>query len=120
MVDTGQAVHAHARSSIAMPKPMAEALGYPGKPHRLGRHPRAWPPTQQGWAAFGHPEWGPFRLGKTNPNFSTSGLSALIAQDYAATGKTADLTAEDLDNPTYRGVRRRRRVRRRPLRRHHR
>ncbi|NEQ27778.1 MAG: hypothetical protein F6K28_54030, partial [Microcoleus sp. SIO2G3] len=22
----------------------------------------------EGWAAFGHPEWGPFRLGKTNPN----------------------------------------------------
>ena len=44
--------------------------------------------TPEGWAAKGHPEWGPFRLGKTNPNFSTSGLSALIAQNYAATGKT--------------------------------
>ena len=50
-------------------------------------------------AAFGHPEWGPFRLGKTNPNFSTSGLSALIGQTYAATGKTRDLTSEDLNNP---------------------
>ena len=83
---------------IAMPKPMADALGYPRKPigwgdvFRLATDPR-------GWSAFGHPEWGPFRLGKTNPNFSTSGLSALISQDYAATGKTADLTAEDLDNP---------------------
>ena len=27
----------------------------------------------KGWAAHGHPEWGQFRLGKTNPNFSTSG-----------------------------------------------
>ena len=29
--------------------------------------------------AFGHPEWGPFLLGKTNPHFSTSGLSAASA-----------------------------------------
>ena len=83
---------------IAMPEPMAEALGYPDEPVgwadvlRLSRDP-------EGWAAFGHPEWGPFRLGKTNPNFSTSGLSALIAQAYANTGKTEGLTIEALDQP---------------------
>jgi len=80
---------------IAMPKPMADALGYPETPIGfadildLARDPA-------GWGAHGHPEWGPFRLGKTNPNFSTSGLSALIAQYYAATGKTSDLSLEDL------------------------
>ena len=80
---------------IAMPKPMADALGYPETPvgwediARLATSP-------EGWAAYGHPEWGAFRLGKTNPNFSTSGLSALIGQTYAATGKTRDLSAEDL------------------------
>ncbi len=83
---------------IAMPQPMAEALGWPAK--ALG-----WSDildlakSQTGWAQYGHPEWGPFRLGKTNPNFSTSGLSALIAQNYAATGKTRDLTLEDLAKP---------------------
>ncbi len=83
---------------IAMPEPMAEALGYPDEPVgwedilRLSRDP-------EGWAAFGHPDWGPFLLGKTNPNFSTSGLSALIAQAYANTGKSEDLTVEDLDRP---------------------
>ncbi len=83
---------------IAMPEPMAEALGWPDTPIgwaeilELARSP-------EGWAAKGHPEWGPFRLGKTNPNFSTSGLSALIAQSYAATGKTTDLTLEDLARP---------------------
>lgn len=83
---------------IAMPEPMAEALGYPDEPVgwadvlRLARDP-------DGWAAFGHPEWGPFLLGKTNPNFSTSGLSALIAQAYANTGKTEGLTIEDLAQP---------------------
>ena len=80
---------------IAMPEPMAEALGYPDEP--IGFTDIFELSTSgEGWAAFGHPEWGPFRLGKTNPNFSTSGLSALIAQSYAATGKTEGLTTEDL------------------------
>lgn len=84
---------------IAMPEPMADALGYPEEPVgwsdiiRLSQDP-------QGWAAYGHPEWGQFRLGKTNPNFSTSGLSALIAQAYAAAGKTEGLSREDLDQAT--------------------
>src|SRR6185295_5982066 len=52
-----------------------------------------------GWAGKGHPEWGPFRFGKTNPNFSTSGLAQTVAQYYAATGKTSDLTLEDLARP---------------------
>ncbi len=83
---------------IAMPEPMADALGYPETPIgyadilRLANDP-------QGWGAYGHPEWGPFRLGKTNPNFSTSALSSTIAQYYAATGKTSGLSLEDLDRP---------------------
>ncbi len=83
---------------IAMPEPMAEALGWPDTAIgwadvlELARSP-------EGWAAKGHPEWGPFRLGKTNPNFSTSGLSALIAQSYAATGTTTGLSLEDLSRP---------------------
>ena len=64
-----------------------------------------WPQDPKGWAASGHPEWGPFKLGKTNPNFSTSGLSAPIAQYYAATGKTPGLTLEDLDRPDVDDVR---------------
>ena len=83
---------------IAMPRPMAEALGWPDTP--LGfADILALARDTQGWAGKGHPEWGPFRLGKTNPNFSTSGLSALIAQAYAATNKTSGLSSEDLDNP---------------------
>lgn len=83
---------------IAMPQPMAAALGYPETP--VGWEDIAKLSTsQEGWAAYGHPEWGPFKLGKTNPNFSTSGLSALIGQAYAATGKTRGLSQEDLDDP---------------------
>jgi Ca-activated chloride channel family protein len=83
---------------IAMPEKMATALGWPDEP--IG-----WSDvlelstSEEGWAAYGHPEWGPFKLGKTNPNFSTSGLAALIAQLYAASDKTADLSLEDLNDP---------------------
>jgi Ca-activated chloride channel family protein len=81
--------------TIAMPRPMAEALGWPDRPIGwqdildLARDPR-------GWARHGHPEWGPFRLGKTNPTVSTSGLHALVGMYYAATGLTDDLTAADV------------------------
>jgi Ca-activated chloride channel family protein len=84
--------------TIAMPKPMAEALGYPraaigyGDLVSLAR-------DANGWGSRGHPEWGPFRLGKTNPNLSTSALNATIAQYYAATGKVRDLTLEDAQRP---------------------
>jgi Ca-activated chloride channel family protein len=63
---------------IAMPQPMAEALGWPHKPigwrdlARVAAQPR-------GWAAYGHPEWGEFRLGKANPTRSTDTLLATIA-----------------------------------------
>ncbi len=83
---------------IAMPEPMAEALGWPDEPIGFA-DVLDLSTSPEGWAAFGHPEWGPFRLGKTNPNFSTSGLSALIAQTYAATGTTEGLTSEDLARP---------------------
>jgi Ca-activated chloride channel homolog len=83
---------------IAMPRPMAEALGWPATPIgfsdiiALAKNP-------EGWAAFGHPEWGQFKLGKTNPNFSTSGLNFTTAQYYAATGTTSNLSREDLARP---------------------
>jgi Ca-activated chloride channel homolog len=84
---------------IAMPKPMAEALGWPkaqlgwGDVLALARE-------QRGWGARGHAEWGAFKLGKTNPNFSTSGLNATIATYFAATGRASDLTARDVADPT--------------------
>jgi len=83
---------------IAMPKPMADALGYPQTPIGFGDL-LALAQDPNGWASKGHPEWGPFKLGKTNPNFSTSGLSGTIAQYYAATGKQSDLTLEDINRP---------------------
>ncbi|MCW2915064.1 MAG: von Willebrand factor type [Actinomycetia bacterium] len=81
--------------TIAMPKPMAQAIGWPGKAigwdelAKLAQDPK-------GWAAYGHPEWGKFKLGKTNPNLSTSGLNATVGAYFASAGTTADLTEDDV------------------------
>jgi Ca-activated chloride channel family protein len=83
---------------IAMPRKMADALGYPAKPVGF-KDIVALAKDPAGWAKFGHPEWGAFRLGKTNPNLSTSGLNFTIAEHYAATGTSRDLSAEELDRP---------------------
>ncbi len=83
---------------LAMPRPMAQALGWPKKPLgwgdllALSRNPA-------GWGAYGHSEWGRFTLGKTNPDFSTSGLNATIGTYFAATGRSSDLTAKDITDP---------------------
>jgi Ca-activated chloride channel family protein len=83
---------------LGMPRPMAEALGWPET--EIGwADVLALASDPEGWGALGHPEWGDFRLGKTNPNFSTSGLSATAAIYYAATGKTSGLTEADIADP---------------------
>lgn len=83
---------------IAMWKPMAEAIGWGKKPLgwadilALARDPK-------GWAAHGYPQWGKFKFGHTHPEFSNSGLISLIAEAYAASGKTAGLKLADLEKP---------------------
>lgn len=83
---------------IGLWKPMAEALGWPDKP--LG-----WADLlnvsreKRGWGAFGHPEWGAFKLAHTHPGLSNSGLLAVLAEVYAGSGKTRGLTPEDLADP---------------------
>lgn len=83
---------------IAMWKPMAEALG-------SGKKALGWADiltlaqNPQGWAAYGHPEWGQFKFGHTHPEYSNSGLISLFAEVYAATGKTNNLTLADVEKP---------------------
>ena len=82
---------------IAMWKPEAEALGWPNKAigwadiAALSTNPR-------GWAAYGHPEFGDFKFGHTHPDYSNSGLDAVIAENYAAVGKVRALTVADVNN----------------------
>jgi Ca-activated chloride channel family protein len=82
---------------IGMPRKMGVALGWPDAPIgfrtilELARDPN-------GWATRGHPEWGPFRLGKTSPQISTSGLHALIGTYYATTAPRSPVMS-DLSDP---------------------
>jgi Ca-activated chloride channel family protein len=80
---------------MAMPRPMAEALGWPRR--TLGWKELLGAVTNpEGWKALGQPEWGAFKLGKTDPNLSTPGLEALIGAVFAATGQTSELSVETL------------------------
>ena len=86
---------------IAMWEPLARALGWPKKQIGFGEVLKL-AGSSGGWADFGHPEYGRFKLGHTNPDFSTSGLSAVAAEYYAATGKREGLTAKDIADPAVR------------------
>lgn len=80
---------------IAMWKPMAEALGWPGKQLgwsdilKVSRDPK-------GWGALGRAEWGAMKLGHTNPEYSNSGLLSVLAIAYAGAGSTRGLTVADI------------------------
>ena len=82
-------------TGFAMWRPMAEALGWPNKPIgwkdivELSADP-------EGWAKYGHPEWGKFTFGHSQPPYSTSAYNVLASLAYAAAGKTEGLTPEDV------------------------
>lgn len=82
---------------IALWRPMAEALGWPERD--LGWADIADLATSdEGWEAYGYPEWGAFKFGHTHPNFSNSGIVSVIAEAYAGAGKQRGLMVEDLQN----------------------
>jgi Ca-activated chloride channel family protein len=74
---------------LAMPRPMAETLGWP-------QAQLAWADLAdlvsepEGWAAHGHAEWGPFQFGLTTPRRSTAAAHAIISVGAALGGVWAD------------------------------
>jgi len=83
---------------IAMWQPMAEAIGWGTRP--VGRAEiLALAQNEKGWQAYNYPQWGQFKFGHTHPQFSNSGLISILAEVYAATGKTTDLTLADVQKP---------------------
>jgi Ca-activated chloride channel family protein len=80
---------------IAVWRPMAEAMGWPKR--ELG-----WKDVQDlvtapaGWGKYGQEDWGRFRFAHTHPLFSNSGLISVLAEVYAAAGKTGGLTLDDV------------------------
>lgn len=85
----------HTPVVFAMPESMTKALGYPGKPISMNDI-EGLIANPDGWGSVGKPLWGSFKISKTNPNTSTTGLSVILMQSYAASGKTADLTTDDV------------------------
>jgi Ca-activated chloride channel family protein len=63
---------------IAMPKPMAEALGWPDTKLTWQDVVTRFAGGADGWKQVGK-DWGPFKFGMTDPLKSTSGLLALMA-----------------------------------------
>jgi Ca-activated chloride channel homolog len=78
---------------IAMWEELADAYGYPRR--ELG-YEQLSELAVGGWAAAGKPQFGAFKYVHTNPDFSTSGLSAVAASYYAAAGKREGLTEADV------------------------
>ena len=84
----------YAPIGFAMWRPMAEALGWPDNPIgwdtivKLASDPN-------GWASYGHPEWGQFTFGHTHPDYSNTGLLAMTSFVYGIAGTTS-LTAADV------------------------
>jgi Ca-activated chloride channel family protein len=80
---------------IAMWKPMAKALGW-------GKRPIGWSDvleltsSDKGWGLYKKPHWGRFKFGHTHPEYSNSGLISILAEVYAAAGKTDSLTVADV------------------------
>ncbi|GAA2977679.1 Ca-activated chloride channel family protein [Microbacterium terrae] len=85
----------HTPVVFGVPETMAKALGYPGTDIGITDF-EALCQDPDGWASVGKPIWGSFKISKTNPNTSTTGLSAILMQSYEASGKQADLTAADV------------------------
>jgi len=70
---------------LAMPRPMAERLGWPARPVGWADLLRA-VRDPAGWGAFDRPRWGPVLVGKPDPARSTVGMHASIATVLALAG----------------------------------
>jgi Ca-activated chloride channel family protein len=64
---------------IAMPKPMAQALGWPTGDVSWTDLINKVASDPQGWAKYGKPEWGAFKFGMSDPLKSSSSLLSLMA-----------------------------------------
>jgi Ca-activated chloride channel homolog len=83
---------------FAMWRPMAEAMGWPDQPIgwselvALAADPR-------GWAHYGHPEWGQFQFGHTNPVYSNAGMLVMTALAHDILRHVAPLSPDQVFRP---------------------
>ncbi len=82
IVSEDPTVLARSPTVMALPRPMAEQLGWPDARMSWGQFLQL-ADDDDGWAGQGAPEWGAFRLDLTDPRYTTTGLQALLALDAA-------------------------------------
>ncbi|WP_345800719.1 substrate-binding and VWA domain-containing protein [Microbacterium sp. AZCO] len=85
----------HTPVVFGVPETMAKALGWPSAEIGISDFANLCA-DPAGWGSVGKSLWGSFKISKTNPNTSTTGLSAILMQSYEASGKSADLTTDDV------------------------
>ena len=86
IVDSDPSILARSPTVMAMPRPMAEAVGWPEDQLRWQRMVEL-ADADRSWAALDRPEWGAFQLWLTDPRYTTLGLQALLALDAAQGGQ---------------------------------
>jgi Ca-activated chloride channel family protein len=74
-------------------RPMAEAMGWPDTPIGWDEIV-ALASDPEGWARYGHPEWGQFKFGHTHPGSSNTGFLAMTSLAYNTLDITQGLTPE--------------------------
>lgn len=84
---------------LAMPAPLAEAVGWDQAPPTWAEVFAAAEDADL-WSDLGYPDWGTFKLGKTSPLVATSGEAAMFASFGASAGSVADVTAEQVSDPS--------------------
>ena len=89
-----------ARSAVvlAMPKPLADAIGWSKKAPTWAEVFAA-SAKKDVWSKLGHPEWGGFKLGKTSPQVASSGEAALLASFGAVGDSVGHVTAKQMADP---------------------
>jgi Ca-activated chloride channel family protein len=80
---------------IAMPKPLADAADMTAKPLKWQQIIEKLN-VKGGWKAYGHSDWGPFKVGLSDPQDSTPGLLALMA--ISDTNDDGEVTPEEQAN----------------------
>ncbi len=83
----------YAATGFAMWRPMAESMGWPDNPIGWDEIV-ALAADPQGWASYGHPEWGTFKFGHAHPEQSTTGFTMMATLVYNALDRTNGLTPE--------------------------
>jgi Ca-activated chloride channel family protein len=83
---------------LAMPAPLAQAIGWDKKPPTW-KQVFAAAGDENLWKNLGHPEWGAFKLGKTSPLVASSGEAAMLASYGTAAGSLSTLTPAQVDDP---------------------